>query len=143
MTQTLRSIHTDDEMLIAGVSVIPVEQAKKLVAFFADVTTRRDIDTFAAGFTADCSVRFNGTELHGLQALRDFMGPRLAFYPASYRCTKTLRAISGNVLGVEFDNTWTDAKGKSCRGRGTEFWVMQGEQIARWDATYVNFAALV
>jgi nuclear transport factor 2 (NTF2) superfamily protein len=128
----------DDNELAAGVSKISVEKAKSLVALFARVTTSRNIAEFVGGFTEDCVTRFNcSPEMHGRDELRAFMRPRLARYPESYRCDKRLRAISGNVLGVEFVSTWLDQEtGKPMIGRGSEFWLMRGDQILRWDACF-------
>jgi nuclear transport factor 2 (NTF2) superfamily protein len=129
---------TNDRELAAGSSELSVAKAREIVALFARVTTSRDIDDFVSGFTEDCVFRFNcSPEMTGRQALREYMGARLGRYPDSYKCEKTLRAISGNILGVEFVSTWIDKEsGKPMIGRGSEFWIMRGEQIARWDATF-------
>ena len=128
---------TDDAVLNAGSSVISVEKAKALVDMFARVATCRDADAFVKGFTEDCVVRFNCTELRGRDALREFMASRFARFSDTYKCEKSLRSISGNVLGVAWLGTWEDPKTKELmKGRGSEFWVMRGDQIARWDATF-------
>jgi len=137
MIQTELVDRTDDAALNAGAAVIPVDRAKALVEMFARVTTSRDADAFVKGFTEDCVVRFNCTELRGRNQLREFMASRFARYSDSYECKKTLRSISGNVLGVAWLSTWEDPKTKEpMKGRGSEFWVMRGDQIARWDATF-------
>lgn len=129
---------TNDSELAAGASTIPIAKAKALVDLFARVTTSRNIDDFVNGFTEDCVCRFNcSPEMRGRKELREYMSARLGRYPDSYRCEKTLRSISGNVLGVEFVSTWLDKEsGKPMIGRGSEFWIMRGDQIARWDATF-------
>jgi nuclear transport factor 2 (NTF2) superfamily protein len=137
MIQTELIDRTDDAALNAGSAVIPVAKAKALVDMFAKVTTSRDADAFVEGFTEDCVVRFNTTEVRGRDALREFMASRFARFSDSYKCEKTLRSISGNVLGVAWLSTWKDPKTKEqMKGRGSEFWVMRGDQIARWDATF-------
>jgi nuclear transport factor 2 (NTF2) superfamily protein len=137
MIQTELVDRTDDAALNAGSAVISVAKAKALVDMFATVTTSRDADAFVKGFTEDCVVRFNITEVRGRDALREFMASRFARFSDSYKCEKTLRAISGNVLGVAWLSTWEDPKTKEpMKGRGSEFWVMRGDQIARWDATF-------
>lgn len=129
---------TNDNELNAGASTISVAKAKALVDLFARVTTSRNIDDFVNGFTEDCVFRFNcSPEMRGRNALREYMAARLSKYPESYRCDKTLRSISGNILGVEFVSTWIDKEtSKPMMGRGSEFWIMRGDEIARWDATF-------
>lgn len=129
---------TDDAVLNEGTAVVTVEKARALVELFAKVTTSRDPDAFVSGFTEDCVVRFNcSPEVHGRKALRDFMASRFARLNDSFKCVKTLRCISGNVLGVAWVGTWVDPQThQTLTGRGSEFWIMRGDQIARWDATY-------
>jgi len=137
MIQTELTDSTDESALNAGSAVISVRKAKALVALFAKVTTSRDAQAFARGFTEDCVVRFNNKELRGRDQLRDFMTSNFSRLPDSYRCEKTLRSISGNVLGVAWLDTWEEPNSKEPKkGRGSEFWIMRGDQIARWDATF-------
>jgi nuclear transport factor 2 (NTF2) superfamily protein len=137
MVQPELTDYTDESALNAGSAVISVEKAKALVALFARVTTSRDAQTFAQGFTEDCVVRFNNKELRGRDQVRDFMASSFSRLSDSYKCEKTLRSISGNVLGVTWLDTWKDPKTKELmKGRGSEFWIMRGDQIARWDAAY-------
>ncbi|HYD95210.1 MAG TPA: nuclear transport factor 2 family protein [Noviherbaspirillum sp.] len=132
---------TSDASLSAGAARIPLEHAKALVARFAEVTTSRDASVFAQGFTEDCAVRFNSVELSGRDALQRFMASLFAPIPASFICRKTLRAISGDVLGVEWVSHWTDPEtGKAMKSRGSEFWVMRDDRIARWDAVTAMWA---
>ena len=128
---------TDDAVLAAGVSVISVKDARALVKLFADVTTSRDADAFCAGFTEDCVTWFPPQpELHGRKALRDFMAAGFAAFGDDFVCTKSLRTISGNVLGVTWVNTWTHRKsGALMRARGVEFWILRDARIARWDCS--------
>lgn len=124
----------------AGASVISVSDALAVVRRFAEVTTQRDGETFAEGFTDDCVVSYALLPaMRGRSAVREFFVPRLARLPDSFRCEKTLRTLNGNVLGVEYHNSWIDPEsGAPAYGRGAEFWVMEGLQIARWDAAYVT-----
>jgi nuclear transport factor 2 (NTF2) superfamily protein len=135
MIQTELVDRTHDETLGAGASVISIQKAKELVALFARVTTTRDAKAFAEGFTQDSITRFNAAELHGRGELQAFMESRFALLSDSFICEKTLRSISGNVLGVTWVNHWDDPKTKQKMiGRGSEFWIMDGDLIARWDA---------
>ena len=137
MTQAVLREVTDDATLNAGTSLISVEKARALVELFAKVTTSRDPSAVANGFTEDCVGRFNCTELHGREQIRAFFAERFPRFSDSYKCVKTLRSINGNVLGVTWHSTWEDpVTGKSMQGRGTEFWVMRGDLVARWDATF-------
>jgi ketosteroid isomerase-like protein len=129
--------HTDEADLRAGASTMGLEHARELVQFFAEVTTSKDVEAFLAGFTDDCVVQYNQFPImHGKDALRPFMqkilSPRRDFV-----CRKTLQCLSGNVIGAMWLATWTDSdSGKPKSGRGLEFWIMRGDQIARWDASF-------
>lgn len=49
-----------------------------------------------------------------------------------FSCEKTLRCLNGNVIGATWLATWTDAESGEHRvGRGFEFWILHGQQIAR------------
>ncbi len=129
---------TDDVDLEAGASTIGVEHARELVQLFAEVTTSKDVEAFLAGFTDDCVVQYNQFPvMHGKAALRPFVQEMFSPRLENFVCHKTLRCLSGNVIGGTWDATWTDSKsGKRKSGRGFEFWMMRGDQIARWDASF-------
>lgn len=130
---------TDDAVLESGTSLISVQEARALVRHFADVTTSRDPDAFVAGFTEDSVTWFPPQPLlHGRQALRDFMAGGLAAFGDDFVCTKSLRTINGNVLGVSWVNTWKHRRsGEPMRARGVEFWILRDGRIARWDCAQV------
>jgi len=127
---------TPDADLRAGTAVWNVERARAIVAFFAQVTTTQDVERFVSGFTEDCEVHLSPLEpIRGHDALRTLMGRFFSADRLEFRCDKQLRAISGDVLGVVWSNRWVDrASGRRMRSKGVEFWVMDGERIARWDA---------
>jgi hypothetical protein len=131
---------TDDAVLESGATVYTVAQARAIVKHMAEVTTTKDPEAFANGHTEDCIVGFiRGPMLRGRRELRDFMASRFGPDRVDYVCEKTLRTLNGNVFGVQWENRWTDRDtGKKIRTRGIEFWIMRGEQVARWDGA-VNF----
>ncbi len=129
---------TDDDDLAAGASLIGLQHAKELVQHFAEVTTSKDVEAFLAGYTDDCVVQYGQFPvMHGKDALRPFVEQMFSPRLQDFVCRKILRCLSGNVLGVMWLATWTDAKsGKRKTGRGLEFWLMRGDKIARWDASF-------
>ena len=129
---------TDDADLKAGASTIGLDHAKELVQLFAEVTTSKDVEAFLAGFTDDCVVQYNQFPImRGKAAFRPFVQEMFSPRLKDFVCRKTLRCLSGNVIGGIWDATWTDSKsGKHKSGRGFEFWHMRGDQIARWDASF-------
>lgn len=132
--------YTDDAALAAGATVFSVERARQIVQKTAEVTASGDADAFANGFTADCLVRFNHLELRGKRAVRDFFHPRF-ISRRDFTCDKSLRSLSGNVFGVIWTNTWTEIEtSKKMAGKGVEFWVMEDELVARWDASFTAWA---
>ena len=129
---------TGDQALEAGASVIGARRARELVRHFAEVTSSKDVEAFVAGFTDDCVVQFGRfPEMHGKAALRRFAQGMFSDRLEDFTCRKTLRSLSGNVIGVTWISEWTDAAtGERKKGRGFEFWIMEGERIARWDAGF-------
>lgn len=130
---------TSDEALEAGASTITLAHARALVQQFAEVTTSKDVGAFISGFTDDCVVHYGQfPEIRGKAALRDFMTKMFPPRLKDFTCRKTLRSLSGNVIGVTWISEWTDAQSgnKRKKGRGFEFWIMRGDRIARWDAAF-------
>lgn len=61
-----------------------------------------------------------------------------AAFGDDFVCTKSLRTISGNVLGVTWESRWMQRKsGEPTSARGVEFWIMRDGKIARWDRAQV------
>jgi len=129
---------TDDGVIVSGVSDIPLAEARRLVAMFADVTTAKDVDKFLSGFTDDCVVHFGRfAVMRGKQQLRPFVASMFSPRLKNFICRKTLRTLNGNVIGGTWTSEWVDAaSGKKKFGRGFEFWIMRAGRIARWDAAF-------
>jgi len=129
---------TDEAVILSGVSDIPLSEARRLVAAFAEATTAKDVDGFLAGFTEDCVVHFGRfSVLRGKGQLRPFVASMFSPRLKDFVCRKTLRTVNGNVIGVTWTSEWMDAgSGKRKAGRGFEFWIMRGDRIARWDAGF-------
>lgn len=126
---------TDDAVLESGATLYSVAEAREIVRRVAVVSARMDADAFSEGFTEDCVVCFvQGPPLVGRQAVRDYIASRHGPSRGGNTCEKTLRTLNGNVFGVQWTNTWSDpVTGRRTRTRGTEFWIMRGDRIARWD----------
>jgi nuclear transport factor 2 (NTF2) superfamily protein len=137
MLQTELIDRTDEAALNARSAEIPVERAQALVDLFARATTSRDADAFVSGFTDDRVVRFNTRELRGRDLLGEFIASSFSRFPDSHRCEKTLRSISGNVLGFTWRSSWQDPRtNKPMEGRELAIGLMRGDRIARWDTTF-------
>ena len=127
---------TDEAVIASGVSDIPLAEARRLVAMFAEITTSANVERFLSGFTEDCVVQFGRfPTMRGKEQLRPFVESMFSPRLKNFVCRKALRTLSGNVIGVTWTSEWIDANsGKQKAGRGLEFWIMRGELIARWDA---------
>jgi hypothetical protein len=138
MLQTDLVDATDDGVMVSGVSEIPLAEARRLVAFFADVTTTKDVDKFLSGFTDDCVVQFGRfPTMRSKREFRPFVASMFTPRLQDFVCRKTLRSLNANVIGVTWTSEWVDAdSGKKKAGRGFEFWIMRADQIARWDAAF-------
>lgn len=136
--QTELADRTDDTVLACGESAFTVQQARDLVNLFARVTTAKKVDEFLGGFTEDCVVQYGEfPTMVGKAAFRPFVEQMFSPKLKDFVCQKSLRTLNGNVIGGTWTAQWTDAdSGKHKRGRGFEFWIMRGQQIARWDAAF-------
>ena len=112
-------------------------QANALLRAVEDMFHRADTEALVNGFTVDCVFRFaEQPERQGRPALRKFFSARLA-RQKTYRLTKTLLALEGNVLTNVWEGTWEDGvTGKKMAGRGLEVWRMRDGMIASWDAAF-------
>lgn len=115
-----------------------VAEARALVKMFAEVTTSKNVEDFLGGFTDDCVVHYGEFPvMRGKAALRPFVQNMFSDRLKDFACQKTLRCLNGNVIGGTWTATWVDSKtGKKKAGRGFEFWIMDGQRIARWDAAF-------
>jgi hypothetical protein len=95
--------------------------------------------SFVAGFTDDCEIHYAPyPPVRGHDGVRQLIERHFSPDRAGFVCRKQLRAISGDVLGVVWCNSWTDRRtGRAMRSKGVEFWRMRGDRIARWDAAAV------
>lgn len=112
-------------------------EARHLVQTVEDAFAAADLTAIAAGFTETAVARFaDFPEMTGRGAIMAFLTARFA-RTRGYRLTKTPQVLMGNRIANTWDATWTDAwTGKAMLGRGTEIWVMHGQKIAVWDATF-------
>jgi nuclear transport factor 2 (NTF2) superfamily protein len=96
-----------------------------------------DVARMLEGFTDDCIVRFaEQPEMVGKPALEAFLRARMA-RQGGYRLSKTLRAVDGDIVGVEWAGSWTDTgTGVAMAGKGLEFWTIRDGRIAIWDAGF-------
>ena len=141
--QTELNDSTADDVLGTGATQFAVAEARELVAYFAKVTTSKDVDAFLAGFTDDCVVQYGEFQtVIGKKAFRPFVERMFSQKLKDFVCRKSLRSLNENVIGGTWTAEWTDAdSGKRKLGRGFEFWIMRGRQIARWDAAFDFWSA--
>jgi hypothetical protein len=52
------------------------------------------------------------------------------------RLSKTLRAVQGDTICVEWDSSYTTPNGEVAHGSGGEFWTMNGDLVIEWHAYY-------
>ena len=118
-------------------AVDTVSQAEAAVRTAEASFGSADVRAMLACFTEDCVVRFGEQpEISGLDALERFLRARMA-RQRDYGLRKTLRAVQGNVIGVEWHGWWQDARtGTEMEGKGLEFWTMRDGKIAVWDAAF-------
>jgi nuclear transport factor 2 (NTF2) superfamily protein len=113
------------------------DAAKRLVQDVEDAFGAADLARIEQGFTEDAVARFaDFPEMRGRDAVMHFLRARFA-RTKSYKLTKTLHCVMGDVLANTWDASWEDAQtAKPMLGRGTEIWVVRDGRIALWDATF-------
>jgi nuclear transport factor 2 (NTF2) superfamily protein len=119
------------------VEPLTVADARRIVAGVEAAFASHDVDRMLAGFSDGVVVRFaEQPEMRGKAEVRQFLESRMR-RQQGYRLQKTFRALTGNVIANEWTGHWTDAvTGKRMHGYGAEFWTMDGELIAVWDAAF-------
>lgn len=116
---------------------VTVEQAEAAVRAAEAAFGSGDVGAMLADFTEDCIVRFaEQPDMNGKAELEVFLKARMA-RQRNYRLKKRLRAVHGDIVGVEWHGHWTDAvSGREMEGKGLEFWTVRGGKIAVWDAAF-------
>ncbi|HEV3364287.1 MAG TPA: nuclear transport factor 2 family protein [Acidimicrobiia bacterium] len=107
-----------------------------------DAYNALDVDRVLDLFTSDAVFHMNGKLVaKGTDELRRWH-ERLFAAVSEYRLTKTLRAASGDVITVEFTETYRSAKdGTPMQGFGGEFWTMEGDRLAEWHLYWRGYPA--
>ena len=126
-----------DRATAAATASVSPDEAEAAVRAAETSFGSADIPAMLACFAQDCVVRFaEQPDIHGLADLERFLRARMA-RQRNYRLRKTLRALQGSVIGVEWHGSWDDAvTGRPMEGKGLEFWTMREGKIAVWDAAF-------
>jgi nuclear transport factor 2 (NTF2) superfamily protein len=96
-----------------------------------------DVEAILEGFTDDIVIEFADLpEMRGKAAAEKFLRARFS-RQKSYRLSKHLRMVEGDLIGNFWEGDWEDAlTGRKMRGRGTEFWTVRDGKVAVWEATF-------
>ena len=115
-------------------------QPEALVRAAEDAYNALDVDRVMSLFTPDAVFYRNGKlKAKGTDELRRF---HEGFFAAvkDYRLRKTLRAAAGDVVTVEFVETWVGTDGTPMEGFGGEFWTIDGDRLAEWHLYWRSYA---
>ncbi len=97
-----------------------------------------DLDAVMSLFHPGAVVYWNGAQVaEGHGAIRDFHLTKLGFDRpprADYRLRKTLRAVDGDTVAVEWVSTYRRDDGSEVRRSGGEFWTVRFERLIEWKA---------
>lgn len=96
-----------------------------------------DVEQILAMFNEDVVVLYaDFPEVRGIANYRRFAEARIA-RQRNYRTRKTLRMVSGNLIGDTWEGWWDDAvTGQAMQGRGAEFLRMRGGRISELIANF-------
>ena len=112
-----------------------------LVKAAEDAYNALDVDRVLRLFTPDAVFVMNGKlKSKGADELRRF---HERFFGAveDYRLRKTLRAAAGEVVAVEFEETWVSTSdGTPMEAFGGEFWTVDGDRLAEWRLYWRSYA---
>lgn len=124
-------------MPVKSPNEVTLEEAKELVRITEQRFGDRDVEAIMSGFTEDVFVRFaDMPDMNGKPQVEKFLRTRFARQD-NYRLTKTLRMLSGDMIGNYWEGTWDDPQTqKKMQGRGTEFWTLRDGKVSVWEATF-------
>lgn len=124
-------------MIATGAPAVSRERALTMVKNAETAFGQKDVPTILAGFTDDIVIHFaDQPEIRGKAAAKAWLEKRFA-RQRDYRLTKTLRMLAGDMIGNSWEGEWEDpSSGKIMKGYGVEFWVLRGDRVAVWDASF-------
>lgn len=112
-------------------------EAEALLRHVESLCMPWNVDAMAEGFTEDCIARFGLLpEMHGREAIREFFLKR-SMRQKNYKLRKSLRAMMGSTLAMDWTGTWEDAEtGVAMQGHGVEIWQLRAGKLAVWEAAF-------
>jgi HAD superfamily hydrolase (TIGR01509 family) len=119
----------------------PETRAWRLVRAAERAYQAQDLDTIMQLFHPEIVIYWNGQRVaSGHREARQFHIDKLGIGPDSHRrdqhLSKTLRAVEGDTICVEWESSYTTADGEAAHGAGGEFWTMNGDLVIEWHAYY-------
>lgn len=96
-----------------------------------------DVDRIVFAFDPDIVINYAGLpEIRGVDEARRWLEARFS-RQRNYTLRKTLRAVTGNVLGGSWEGEWEDANtGARMEGRGLEFQTLKNGKVVDWIAAF-------
>jgi putative hydrolase of the HAD superfamily len=115
-------------------------RARRLVRMAEEAYGAQNLDAIMRLFHPDAIVHWNGRPVAaGYDEVRRFHIETLGFGETTrhdYRLRKTLRAVQGDTIAVEWTSSYTTADGKPREGRAAEVWTLRGDLLIEWHAYY-------
>ena len=117
-----------------GVEEISVDEAKSIVAAAEAAYQALDIEAAMALYGDGATIIMNGEKVaDGLDEIRVFH-ERMFGSIMKHKLTKTFRAVTGDVIGVQWHTESLDKDGKSWVQDAGEFWTMENGKLKIWEA---------
>jgi nuclear transport factor 2 (NTF2) superfamily protein len=131
----VQSVSTQEEGLTPEVAAEFLREAE---AAFGSA----DVERIVSAFHPDIVIRYGGfPEIQGVDAAREWLTARFT-RQQNYTLKKTLRTVTGNVLGGSWEGEWDDAKtGERMKGLGLEFQTLENGQVTNWLAVLSTWPA--
>jgi putative hydrolase of the HAD superfamily len=119
----------------------PETRAWQLVRAAEHAYQAQDLDAIMQLFHPEIVIYWNGERVAiGHIEARQFHVDTLAIGRPTdrrdQRLSKTLRAVQGDTICVEWDSSYTTSDGEKAHGSGGEFWTMNGDLVIEWHAYY-------
>lgn len=116
------------------VSEISIEEAKAAVAAAEAAYQALDLEAALALYADGATIIMNGRKVaEGLDEIRRFH-ERMFGSIIEHKLTKTFRAVTGNVIGVQWHTESIDGDGKWWVQDAGEFWTMEDGRLKVWEA---------
>lgn len=113
---------------------ISVDEATAIVAAAQAAYQDKDLDAVLDMYTDDAEIFINAERVAAGRAEIRAWHEKTFDFIREQRMTKTFRAVTGNVIGVQWHADYTNKDGNDWVQDAGEFWTIEGGKLRVWEA---------